>query len=118
MITLSGNPKSTSHIYAYHCKFGYPCGYMTADGKKLKKQYQDEMWKQRTEKIATNPVVLIVNIFFSSKGKHDIDNFSKLILDAGNGILWEDDGLIYKVTVEKRYDKSNPRVELEYVEVT
>ena len=112
MITLSGNPKSTSTLYMYHCKFGFPSGYMSAKGKELKKQYQDEMWKQRSGGIMKEPLELNVKIYFSGKGKHDIDNFSKLILDAGNGILWEDDGLIHKMTVEKDYDKSAPRIEL------
>jgi hypothetical protein len=53
-------------------------------------------------------------IYFGSKGKHDIDNFSKLTLDAGNGILYLDDGQIQKMTVEKRYSKEKPRIELEY----
>ena len=112
MIILSGQPVSTSHIYAYHCKFGYPSGYMNAKGKDIKKQYQDEMWKQRNGRMLDSLIVLEVRMYFKTKGKHDIDNFSKLILDAGNGILWEDDGQIQKLILEKYYDKENPRVEL------
>lgn len=112
-IVLSGNPLSTSHIYLYHCRRGYPCGYMSAMGKKAKEQYQSEMWKQRVGKVLTEPFKVDITIYFGNKAKHDADNFSKLILDSGNKILWEDDGLIEEMTVRKKYDREKPRIELE-----
>lgn len=33
----------------------------------------------------------------------DIDNLAKAILDALNGVAWEDDGLICNLSLEKRY---------------
>lgn len=85
---------------------------MSASGKKIKKQYQDEMWKQRSGPMKTEFFGIVVRFYFGGKGKHDIDNFSKLIFDAGNGILWEDDGLIQNAYYEKWYDKKEPRIEV------
>jgi len=34
-------------------------------------------------------------------GKRDVDNIAKAVMDAGNGVLWHDDGQVYRLTVEK-----------------
>lgn len=39
--------------------------------------------------------------------KPDLDNLGKLILDAGNRIIWQDDNLIAKLSLEKRYVVDN-----------
>lgn len=49
-------------------------------------------------------------IFVSKKG--DIDNYSKAVLDAANGILYKDDGQISVLSAQKLYSL-NPRIELE-----
>lgn len=41
-ITLTGEPKSTQHIYRYACRGNFRAMYMTAEGKALKEQYQWE----------------------------------------------------------------------------
>ncbi|QIM50777.1 RusA family crossover junction endodeoxyribonuclease [Hydrogenophaga crocea] len=33
-------------------------------------------------------------------------------MDAGTGLLWEDDSQIVELTLRKDYDKTNPRIEL------
>ena len=38
--------------------------------------------------------------------KPDLDNLTKAILDAGNGILWSDDALICELNIEKKYSDS------------
>jgi len=48
--------------------------------------------------------------------KPDLDNLSKFYLDAGNGILWEDDRQIAKLSLEKKY-ANEPRVEIEVKKV-
>lgn len=40
--------------------------------------------------------------------KPDIDNITKAVLDALNGVAFEDDSLITKITAEKKYSDSEP----------
>jgi Holliday junction resolvase RusA-like endonuclease len=109
--TLKGNPKSTQRIYRFTCRGNFPSMYMTAEGKQIKETYQWELKSQKA-KLFKGDISLSMEIFFNTKGKHDIDNFNKLILDAGTGILWEDDNQIVSLNITKYYDKENPRIDL------
>jgi Holliday junction resolvase RusA-like endonuclease len=49
--------------------------------------------------------------------KPDIDNFTKAILDAANGILYRDDALICDLHVKKRYsDTGYVRVKISFLD--
>lgn len=65
----------------------------------------------------SSPVSVKLDLYFSTLGKHDIDNFNKLILDACNNILWRDDNQIKRLTVTKYCDKDYPRMELSVREI-
>lgn len=41
-ITLTGEPKSTQHIYRNTCRGGYSSTYMSSEGKAIKEGYQWE----------------------------------------------------------------------------
>ena len=107
---LKGNPKSTQHIYKITSRGKFAKMYMTKEGKDLKEQYKWEMMAQYRGK--PNITEVEIKLYFGDKRKRDIDNFNKLILDAGTGILWKDDSEITKLTITKHYDKNNPRIEL------
>ena len=47
----------------------------------------------------------------------DIDNALKNLLDAMNGLIWQDDSQVVRLFAEKRYDPKSPRVEVEVEEV-
>lgn len=112
IITLTGEPRSTNNIYKSHCRFGHPAVYMTAEGKSLKESYQWEAKSQWKEKPISEPVKVKVELFFRKNGRHDIDNFGKILLDALSGIVWEDDSQIQEMTVTKWLDKDAPRIEI------
>lgn len=112
-ITLKGEPKSTNHVYRHMCMGKFPRVYMTNDGKALKTDYAWQLKQQYKGKPRTDDIDLRIELFFSRKGKHDIDNFNKLILDACTGILWEDDSQIMSLLIVKNYDKKNPRCEIQ-----
>ena len=113
IIILSGEPKSTGHIYRHACRGGFPSVYMNAEGKKIKEDYIAQAKKQYKGKIISGDVQLVIRLYFGTKRKADWDNFHKLSMDALTGIVWEDDSQIQEVLVIKMYDKEKPRIEIE-----
>ena len=111
-ITLSGEPKSTQHIYRSTCRGGFSTTYMTPDGKALKEQYQWEARSQWQGKPLDGDVALSITLYFGTKRRADIDNFNKLSLDALTGIVYEDDSQIAEMTLRRAYDKTRPRIEI------
>ena len=85
---------------------------MTAEGKALKEQYQWEARSQWKGAPFAVPLTVEITFHFGTRRKHDIDNFTKLVLDALTGIVWKDDVLIEELRLQKGYDKERPRVEL------
>lgn len=109
-IILKGNPKSNNTIYRNHGHIRY----MTKEGKEIKESYQWQAKTQFSGEPLKGDLEIEVKLFFGSKRKKlDIDNFGKLLLDSCNKIIWEDDSQIVKQTVEKKYSRENPRIELE-----
>lgn len=114
-ITLLGAPRSTNHIYKYHCKFGRPSGYMSAEGRSLKAYYKAQAKKQLGNKeIIIDNLILSITLFFPTRAIRDIDNYNKIILDSLSGVLYKDDVQIVTLRITKRYSKENPRVEIKY----
>jgi len=111
-IVLKGNPLSTQSIYKYACRGKFSVMYMTKKGKDIKERYQWEMKNQWDKPLLKAPIELFIILYFGDKRKRDIDNFNKLILDAGEEIIWKNDKDIKKLIIEKRYDKEYPRIEL------
>ena len=56
-------------------------------------------------------LAVTIDLYWPDRRKHDVDNV-KALLDALNGIVWEDDGLIVDLHIRKHFDKAKPRVEL------
>lgn len=117
MITLTGEPKSTQTIYRYACRGSFPTMYMTKVGKDIKEQYSLEAKSQWKKEPIKGDIKMWVTLYFGTKRVHDIDNFSKLLLDSLTGIVYEDDVQIQELHIKKEFDKSNPRIELETVEI-
>lgn len=111
-ITLKGEPKSTSHIYKMTCRGKFASMYMSAQGKAIKTDYAWQAKQQFRKKLITGDIEIIIALYFGTKRKCDWDNFHKLSMDALTGIVWKDDEQIQRATVEKYYDKSNPRIEI------
>ena len=109
-IILTGNPLSTNNVY--RTRGGGRGRYMTAQGKALKEDYQWQIKSQYKGKPLTGGLKLTVGLFFRDKRVRDIDNYNKLILDACNELVWEDDRQIQELTIKKDYDKDFPRAEL------
>jgi crossover junction endodeoxyribonuclease RusA len=77
---------------------------------------QDWQWQAKSQwKGGPLPgdVHMTAHLYHGTKRERDIDNFSKLLLDALTGIVYEDDSQIVSLTITKAYDKENPRVDVE-----
>lgn len=114
-ITLTGEPKSMGTIYKYHCRFGFPSGYMSASGKSVKEQYQWEVKSQYKGELLTGDVKLEIKYYLGNKKKRDLDNLNKLVLDSMTGIVYEDDSQIVELHLYKKYDKGNPGIDIKII---
>ena len=112
MIVLQGDPKSTQHIYHIACRGRFPTMYMTREGKQLKEAYQWELKSQWRKPPLASELSLSIHFYFKTKRRRDLDNQNKLILDALNGIVYEDDSQIAALHLYRHYDAKNPRIEL------
>jgi Holliday junction resolvase RusA-like endonuclease len=115
-VVLSGEPKSTQHIYRNTCRGGFSTTYMTAEGKALKEKYQWEARSQWNGKPLEGDIAVSITLYFGTKRRADLDNFNKLSLDALTGIAYLDDSQIGKLTIARAYDKTRPRIEIQVLQ--
>jgi Holliday junction resolvase RusA-like endonuclease len=85
IILLSGEPKSTQHIYGLACRGRFPQRYMTPAGKALKEQYRWEAKAQWKGKPLTGDVRADITLNFRPQRAADWDNFPKLSCDPLTG---------------------------------
>ena len=62
-------------------------------------------------------IELHIDLFYGDKRKRDIDAHLKILLDAMSEIVYEDDSQVTKMTVQKFYDKQNPRTQIEVLSI-
>lgn len=78
---------------------------------------KDELaWEIRSQwHVEPHSGLLAVTIrqYFGDKRKRDVDAYIKIILDAMEGIVYENDNQVVRLVAEKFYDKDRPRVEVE-----
>lgn len=112
-ITLSGEPRSTNHLYKSVCRGGFPSVYLSVEGKALKEAYAWEAKAQWRRKPLEGDIELWVTFYFATKRKRDLDNANKLWQDALAGIVYLDDSQIAHLHLERAYDAMKPRIEIE-----
>lgn len=85
----------------------------------LTKKYRDtketlswEIKSQWPKDPLTGEIVLNIIQYFGDNRRRDIDAYLKIILDAAEGVLYEDDTQIVELNVIKAKDLGNPRIEL------
>jgi Holliday junction resolvase RusA-like endonuclease len=111
-IVLSGEPKSTQHIYRTACRGRFPTMYMTPEGKALKEAYQWEAKAQWKGKPLEGDIAVSITLYFGTKRRADLDNFNKLSLDALSGIAYGDDSQIAALHIYRQFDHAQPRLEV------
>lgn len=59
------------------------------------------------------PVSVTMRCFFPDRRKRDAPNTAKLVLDAAQGWIYEDDSQVHRLTVERAgVDSEDPRIEV------
>lgn len=116
MITLRPAPLSTNNIYKIASK-PFPRVYMSKEGKELKESYQGQIKAFWGHGIISGTVALYIKVYYGDKRKHDIDNGNKLLFDSLTGIVFKDDSQIEQLGITKYYDKEDPRVEIEVLDL-
>lgn len=109
-IVLLGKPKSTNNIYKYRIQGNWIQSYMSPEGRQLKKDYIWQIKEQWKKKPLKRDLKLSIDIFHYDRRKRDIDNYNKLVLDAMEGLVYENDHQIIELCIRKYYDKENPRI--------
>jgi len=116
-IILLGEPKSNQKIYKITSRRRFASMYMSKEGKSIKESYKTQSKLQWVNKLILDDVSVGIKLYFGTKRKCDIDNFGKLLLDSLTGICYTDDSQIQVMHIEKKYDKSNPRIEITITEI-
>lgn len=57
----------------------------------------------------TGPIAVGMIFYRSNQQRIDVDNMVKQVLDAANGVAWEDDAQVMTVVAHKRFDRERPR---------
>lgn len=74
-----------------------------------------EMRSQANFEPLEGSLAMTLHLYFGDKRKRDVDAYLKILLDAGEGILYEDDNQISELHVYRHFDKENPRTELDVI---
>lgn len=117
-ITVPHIPKSVNHCYItmYNKKQKRVNRFMSKDGKEFicKVHKVVEEHPDRYSFPLTNKKYKVrVTIFFGDRIKRDLDNCFKIVLDALNKCVIEDDYHIDELSIKRRYDKDDPRTQID-----
>lgn len=107
--TLSYPP--SGNRYWRHFR-GITC--LSAEARAYRKTAGMEAIRQGVE-VLGGPVVVGL-VVYRPRRMGDLDNTSKVLLDALNGIAWNDDSQIVELHLYRFDDKNNPRVEVTIVD--
>ena len=84
---------------------------LSREGRAYKQRAGYMALEQRVKK-QDGPLLVSIHAFRPQR-RGDLDNTAKAILDALNGIAWEDDSQIIELHLYRADDKARPRVEIE-----
>jgi len=109
--TIPGTPPSTNTLYG--TTFLHKRRFMTGKGKVYKNVVQDLAIELFKRPAITGTLRYSVKLFFDDTRRRDNANYEKCLIDALQGIVFEDDSQFKITMIEKHIDKKNPRTEVE-----
>ena len=75
--------------------------YISKRGRDFKLAVQQYIYNNQLSSFGSQPVDLSIILFPRDKRLLDIDNCCKAILDSMNGLMYDDDQQVWKLTVER-----------------
>lgn len=112
-IILKGNPYSTNSIYFSNPKAKIGMRFMSNKARELKKTYTEQANNQWNSDPLDCELKTTITLYFGDKRKRDWDNYHKLSMDSLSGVVFVDDSQIRQAEVFLRYDRENPRTEID-----
>jgi Holliday junction resolvase RusA-like endonuclease len=109
-IVLSGEPKSTQHVYRSTCVGGYARTYLSNNGQALKEAYQHG---HSGKKSRSKGRLRFQSRSTSAPNAALTGQLQKVSLDALTGIAYLDDSQIGTLTIARAYDKRYPRITID-----
>lgn len=114
-IVIPGNPPTLNHVYR---NVAINRRITTRDGQKWRQNVQNiatlaitqQGWKKSTDE----KLVAEVTIYWPTRRKRDVENVGKLLWDALEGIVYENDQWLLPRYMDFQVDKHNPRVEIKF----
>ena len=102
-IVLKGEPLSTQHIYKNNGRGGR---FMSSEAAALKEDYGWQARAAYRDDPISGPVKLRIDFYFSNNRKRDLDDHNKIVLDALNHIVYNDDKQIDDLRLVRHCDPS------------
>jgi len=118
-LVIPGNPPTINHVYR---NIAINRRITTKEGQRWVKEVQllarecisHQKWiMSRDEKLVAE-----VMIFWPTRRKRDVENVGKLLWDALEGIVYENDHWLLPRYMDFQMDKHNPRVEIRFYRQT
>ena len=113
-ITILGNPPSDNLLYGMVARGKRVVKFMTKKCKTFKNIARLSVKEPNPTK---RPIMMNINVYFGDRRKRDIQGHLKCLIDALQGLLYEDDSQIISLTATKYYDKKIPRSEVTILEL-
>lgn len=114
-IVIPGNPPTINHVYR---NVSINRRITTRDGQRWVRDVQAiaiaTIQQQSWQKSANEKLVAEVMIYWPTRRKRDVENVGKLLWDALEGIVYENDHWLLPRYMDFSVDKHNPRVEIRF----
>ncbi len=114
-ITLDEIPPTTNMVWRHSMIHGFPRTYMTKEAKDFKKRVKEKVpdsWL-----ISEKNIKVVIGLYFPTKRRYDVDNYSKALLDSFEGEIYHNDSQIIDLHIMKYYCKNNPQTIISFEEL-
>ena len=104
-------PPSINHYYGYRAFGKAVSKYVSKKGKEFK-ALLNQMALATRQGPLEGDLRMTMHLQFPTRRRCDIDNYCKSVLDALNGVYYEDDSQITELNITKSYKKNEPQTRI------